>query len=78
MFLNSKIPNKGVELLVPEHLLWINHAKGVAVAKWSKAPDWDFRSKIVGSIPAHAIKFSTLNCKENPQGTLNQGNNNIL
>jgi len=50
---------------------------GMAVAKWSKAPDWELRSKVVGSNPQPRQQFFNSGLKKLQQGNLSQGNNNL-
>jgi len=35
-----------------------------ALANWPKSPNWEFKSKVVCSIPSHASNFSTQDCKK--------------
>jgi len=42
-----------------------SQVQGLALAKWSKAPDWELRSKTVGSISNPTSCFSTLYWKKN-------------
>jgi len=43
------------------------------MTKLSKPLKWEWRSKLLVSIPSHASNFSTLNCKNWLQDTLSQG-----
>jgi len=47
------------------------------MVQWSKAPDWEQKSKVEGSISVYASNFSTLDCKKNQHGALSQGNSSL-
>jgi len=59
-----------------KEIQWIDK-HGVNVAEWSKAHDWELRSKVAGSTPAMPAIFQPRIATKNQQGTLSQVNSNL-